>query len=100
VTSLQDAPAAIEAVRREPLGFDLVVTDFNMPECSGLDVAQALAGIRPDLPIVISSGYITDELRARAREVGVRGLLEKQNTFEELGGLVGRVLAGTAGGAA
>jgi len=100
VTSLQDAPVAIESVRRDPRAFDLVVTDFNMPECSGLDVAEALAGIRPGLPIVISSGYITDELRARAREAGVRGLLEKQNTFEELGGLVGRILSAPADAAA
>jgi len=64
-----------------------------MPECSGLDVAQALASIRPGLPVAISSGYITAELRALAQEVGVRGLLEKENTFEELCGLIADILA-------
>jgi PAS domain S-box-containing protein len=93
VSSFQDAHDAIEAVRENPADFDFVVTDFNMPECSGLDVAQELHGIRPELPIVISSGYITEELRSQARDAGVRGLLEKQNTFEELGSLVGRILA-------
>jgi PAS domain S-box-containing protein len=92
VSGFQSAQAAIAAVREHPRRFDFVVTDFNMPECSGLDVAQALARIRPELPVVISSGYITPELRTRARDAGVRDLLEKQNTFEELSSLVGRLL--------
>jgi PAS domain S-box-containing protein len=92
VSAFHSAQEAIDAVRQAPRDYDFVVTDFNMPECSGLDVAHALAGIRPDLPVAISSGYITPELRAQAREVGVRGLLEKENTFEELCGLVADVL--------
>jgi PAS domain S-box-containing protein len=93
VSSFHDAHEAIAAVRENPGAFDFVVTDFNMPECSGLDVAQELHGIRPELPVVISSGYITEELRSQARDAGVRGLLEKQNTFEELGSVVGRILS-------
>ncbi|HEY9066012.1 MAG TPA: response regulator [Burkholderiaceae bacterium] len=93
VSSFQDAHAAIEAVRENPGNFDFVVTDFNMPEFSGLDVAHELHDIRPELPVVISSGYITEELRSQARDAGVRSLLEKQNTFEELGSLVGRILS-------
>ena len=93
VSSFHNAHEAIAAVRENPAEFDFVVTDFNMPECSGLDVAHELHDIRPELPVVISSGYITEELRAQARDAGVRGMLEKQNTFEELGGLVGRILS-------
>jgi PAS domain S-box-containing protein len=93
VSAFQSALAAIAAVREHPQRFDFVVTDFNMPECSGLDVARALADIRPDLPVAISSGYITAELRALARETGVRGLLEKENTFEELCSLIADILA-------
>lgn len=94
VSAFQSAQAAIAAVREHPEDFDLVVTDFNMPECSGLELAQALRRLRPALPVVVSSGYITDELRAQAHEAGVRGLLEKQNTFEELGAMVAGILSG------
>jgi len=93
VSGYHDPQEAIEAVREHPDAFDFVVTDFNMPECSGLDVALELHDIKPDLPVVISSGYITDELRSEARDAGVRGLLEKQNTFQELSRLVGRILS-------
>jgi len=93
VSVFQSAQSAIAAVREHPQNFDCVVTDFNMPECSGLDLARELARLRPELPVVVSSGYITDELRAQARSAGVRGLLEKQNTFEELGAMVAGILA-------
>jgi len=100
VTSFGDALEAINAVRQAPQSFDCVVTDFNMPDFSGLDVAHEVANIRPELPVVISSGYITEELRRLAREAGVLGLLEKQNTFEELADLLGSTLAAVQGSAA
>jgi PAS domain S-box-containing protein len=92
VSGYHDAHEAVQAVREHPEAFDFVVTDFNMPDFSGLDVANEMARIRPGLPVVISSGYITEELRNEARNAGVRSLLEKENTFEELSGLVGRIL--------
>jgi PAS domain S-box-containing protein len=97
VSAYLSSNEAVAAVREHPEAIDLVVTDFNMPEFSGLDVARELARIRPELPVVISSGYITEELRVEARLVGVRSLLEKQNTFEELGALVGRILSRNGG---
>jgi PAS domain S-box-containing protein len=87
-TCVLDAREAIALVAAHPDRFDVVVTDFNMPECSGLDVAEALAGLRPGLPVAISSGYISDDLRARAAELGVRCMMQKEHTFEELGSLV------------
>jgi DNA-binding NarL/FixJ family response regulator len=71
-----------------------------MPEMSGLEVAQTLARISPGLPVLISSGFITQQLRDEARIAGVRGVLEKQNTVEELGGLVARILLEREQGAA
>jgi PAS domain S-box-containing protein len=89
------APAQLLALLREqPALGDLVVSDYNMPEMSGLELAIELARLRPALPVVISSGYIADELRQQARAVGVRALLKKENTLEELPGLVQQVLAG------
>ncbi len=82
---------ALAAVRADPGQFDLVVTDLNMPGMSGLDVARALSRLRPDLPVVLVSGYITDELRGAALEAGVRELIYKPNTFEELGEVVQRL---------
>ncbi len=97
VTTHGDGAAALAAVRATPRAFDLVVTDYNMPGCTGLELARDLLALRPDLPVVISSGFISDELRGRARELGVRGLLHKENTVEELASLVRRLAQRTPG---
>jgi PAS domain S-box-containing protein len=96
VTICQDAKQGLAAFAETPRAFDLVVTDFNMPDFSGLEFAAELARIRPELPIAISSGYLSDELRAGARRLGIRYLLQKQNSFEELAALVHRALADAA----
>lgn len=103
VSGYEDAAAALASLRDPATGpvgdFDLVVTDFNMPGASGLDVARELTLIRPGLPVVITSGYITDELRAGARAAGVRHLVYKPDTVTELCATIHRLLvtAGVAG---
>ncbi len=87
------AREAIEAVTRDATDVDLVVTDFNMPHVSGLDVVRSLARIRPDLPVVISSGYVSDELRTSAAALGVRTVMNKEHTIEDLGAVAGAALA-------
>ena len=78
----------------DPQAFDVVVTDFNMPEMSGLELASALRQLRPDLPVVLSSGLMSEALREQARQVGVRVLLKKENSVDELADAVARALAG------
>jgi CheY-like chemotaxis protein len=94
VTCLHDPARAIEFVRAAPRDIDIVVSDLNMPELSGLDVARALNVIRPELPVIISSGNLPDQLQGEARLAGVRALVHKQYTLEELGGVIHWVLAG------
>ena len=75
---------AIEAFAQNPHGFDVVITDHNMPEQSGLQVAEELLRIRPDVTIVLCSGYLTDELKDKARQIGIHHVLYKPNTIQEL----------------
>ena len=79
-------------MRERPREYDLVVSDFNMPQCSGLEVADTVARLRPELPVIISSGHVTQELRAEMQRSGVKALIHKENTLEELGQAVQRVL--------
>jgi PAS domain S-box-containing protein len=96
VTRLDNGLAAIESVREEPGRYALVVTDYNMQGLSGLAVAEQLAQIAPRLPVVITSGYVTEELLARAQALGVRDVLFKEHSLERLAAVVGEVLAGAA----
>ena len=91
VRGFTDAHTALAEVRSSPCDFDLVVTDYNMPGMSGLDLALALKDIRADLPVALASGYVTDELRDKARAAGIRELIYKPDTAEELSGAVARL---------
>jgi PAS domain S-box-containing protein len=94
-TCLMDAREALSLVERDPAAFDLVVTDFNMPDLSGVDVAARLAELRPDLPVVISSGFISEDLRAAAHRLRVRAVMQKEHTIEELGAVIHSILHAT-----
>jgi PAS domain S-box-containing protein len=96
VTGHSDPDAALRAVRSEPQGFDLVITDFNMPARTGLDLAADLVGIRPDLPVVILSGYVSDGVRRQAARLGVRSVVSKGGSIDELGAVVRGILSDLA----
>ena len=75
---------ALDAVLAGKLRVDLVVTDFNMPGTSGLEIARAIRDALPDLPVIMVSGYINDALRTQATAAGVRELIAKPQDREEL----------------
>ena len=68
----------------------------NMPGASGLDLAAAVQAIWPDLPIILSSGYLSEELQTRALQMGLRAVLNKEQTVERLPGLLAEIPAGPA----
>jgi two-component system cell cycle sensor histidine kinase/response regulator CckA len=96
VSGYTNPEEALAATRGNPNQFDLVVTDYNMPGMSGLEVASALREIRADLPVVLASGYITEGLQQKAPAAGVRELIYKPNTVDELCAAIAR-LAQTTG---
>ncbi len=96
VTTADSGLAALAALRAAPDSFDLVVTDQNMPDCSGLDLARLLLAVRPGLPLVICSGYVDPELHSRAAAAGVRAIVHKEYVVEELAATLARVLDGGA----
>jgi len=79
-----DPGAALAELRADPQGFDLVVTDYNMPGMSGLEVARAVRAIRAELPVAVASGYIDEKLRADACAAGVSELIFKADAVEDL----------------
>ena len=95
VTTDTDAPHALETVRARPGDFDLVISDYLMPQMVGLDFARAIHNIRPDLPIALLTGYIQELPEETIRAAGVRRLISKPATRTELGRAVHDVLAGT-----
>ncbi|AOF85977.1 his Kinase A domain protein [Hydrogenophaga sp. RAC07] len=92
VTAFTSQTQALDAVRADPDGFQLLLTDFNMPGMSGLEVAKAVLAINPLLPVAVASGYITDELQAEAKAAGVREVVFKTDAVEAFCEVVARLV--------
>ena len=92
VTAFTDPFEALAALRAQPEGFDLLLSDFNMPHKTGLSLAAEVAALCPGLPVVLVSGYIDERLRADAAAAGVRALVNKERIAEDLVRVVQRVL--------
>jgi len=82
---------ALAALRAEPGAFDLVLTDYNMPGMSGLDVAREVRTIRADLPVAITSGFIDENLSASATDAGVSEVIFKAASVEEYCAVIQRL---------
>lgn len=92
VTAFANPREALRALRSMLVDVDIVVSDYNMPELNGLDVAHEVARIRPGMPVIVSSGYLSDDLHRGAQEAGVVQLLNKEETHERLAALIHQVL--------
>ena len=73
---------ALEQLRTSPDVPSLLVSDYNMAEMSGLDVARQAAEIHPHLPVVIVSGYIDERVERTGRALGVREFVHKPDLPE------------------
>jgi signal transduction histidine kinase/DNA-binding response OmpR family regulator len=92
VTALTDPTEAVNLVRKRPAKFDLVLTDLLMPELSGPELARALKKIRPDLPLVLVSGFVSSVTEESARRQGFVGLIRKPFEIEQMAKSVASVL--------
>jgi CheY-like chemotaxis protein len=73
---------AIEQLRALPEMPSLLVSDYNMAEMSGLDVAKHAVEMYPSLPIVIVSGFIDERVERAGRALGVREFVHKPDLQE------------------
>lgn len=84
VTTFTDPRLAVEALRARPHDFDLLVTDYNMPGYSGVELLREVRLIRPELPVALASGYVTPEIEQSALAEGARALIHKPNDVDEM----------------
>ena len=92
VTALTSAREALELFLARPLEFDLVITDQTMPGLTGCDLCQRVMAIRPDIPVILCSGYSQQITAEEARNMGVKRFLFKPMDFHELARAIREVL--------
>jgi len=93
VTGITDSVEAYAIFADSPLEFDLVITDMTMPRLTGLKLAEKILAIRPEIPIIISSGFTDNATADKAFEIGVREFLLKPVGKLELSQAIERALS-------
>jgi PAS domain S-box-containing protein len=92
VTSKTNSKEALEYFKDYPDQFDLIITDMTMPQISGDKLAAALLSIRPDIPIILCTGYHEKISETQVKALGIKAFLSKPLIMNELGGIIRKVL--------
>ncbi len=93
VTTHTSSVEALKAFHACPTQFDLVITDYTMPHLNGDDLAIDMLNVRPEMPVIMLTGYSSTMNLERTTSIGIRELLIKPTTAQTIGQAVNRALA-------
>jgi signal transduction histidine kinase/CheY-like chemotaxis protein len=94
VAAVNDPREALQAVRDDPAGWSVVVTDYLMPEMDGLALAEALRTLRPELPVILYTGVDDQAIAAAARQQVFAAVVRKPAEAAEVAKVMREVLPG------
>ena len=92
VASFTDPEAAFDAFAEAPGDFDLIITDQTMPKMTGLVLAGKLKAIRPDIPVMLCTGYSQAVSAETTKAAGIGGYVMKPIARKELAEAIRKVL--------
>ncbi|MEQ8188053.1 MAG: response regulator [Candidatus Eremiobacterota bacterium] len=84
VTAKTSAQEALDTFKSSPHNFDLIITDYTMPELTGLSLSSEILKIRPDMPVIICTGLFDSPTTERCAETGIKEILEKPVGIKKL----------------
>jgi len=83
---------AMDEFLRHSDAYDLIITDMNMPKVSGAELVEAVRAVRPEIPIIMCTGFSEIMNEEKARQLGINRLVMKPLTVKELAQVVRQVL--------
>ena len=83
---------ALEAFQEHPEQYDLVVTDMTMPNMTGATLAMEILKVRPDLPIILTTGFSEQIDAEEAKRIGIREFLMKPFSLHDLARTIKKIL--------
>ncbi len=87
-----DSVLALERFTKNPDAYDVIVTDMTMPKLSGDQLSKKMLSIRPDIPIVLCTGYNEQISEEKAYEIGIKGYAYKPVILMEMSKILRQVL--------
>jgi nitrogen-specific signal transduction histidine kinase/CheY-like chemotaxis protein len=92
VVAETDPMVALRKFKEQPEAFDLVITDMTMPKMNGDKLAKELLSTRPDIPIILCTGFNQDIDNEATKRIGIKALLKKPFKIDVLAEIVSQVL--------
>jgi len=92
VTLESGGEAAMNTFRTDPDGYDLIITDSDMPKMSGIELAAGVLALRPDIPVILCTGFNKKDVKEKARNIGIRELVSKPYSKDDLARVIRKVL--------
>lgn len=83
---------ALKEFRKSPDRYDLIISDMTMPEMNGDELAKKMIEIRPDIPVIICTGYNPQIDENAAKNIGLKAFIFKPLTFQKLATTVRNIL--------
>jgi PAS domain S-box-containing protein len=94
VTPVASSIEALRQFKEDPDKYDLVITDLTMPNLAGDRLAATMLKIRPDLPIIIATGFSEKFTDQKLAMIGIRQLVFKPIVMRDIAVIIRRVMAG------
>jgi len=92
VTAQISGKEALEIFYIRPAAFDLVITDMDMPHMTGIELIKELKGIKPDMPVILCTGFIDDTSKKEAKAKGCSAIIMKPFTHKKIANTIRMVL--------
>jgi DNA-binding NtrC family response regulator len=92
VSTQTSSIAALRLFRAKPHDFDLVISDMTMPKMTGDHLAVELMKIRPEVPVIVLTGYSKNMSEQLVADIGIKALAYKPIIKRDLAEMVRRVL--------
>lgn len=92
ITTKNNSEEALKLFFAYPNRFDLVVTDQTMPKMTGIELTQKIHEIRPDIPVILCSGFSELVTEETLKDIGVKEYIMKPIHCKELAGIIRKVL--------
>jgi len=77
VTGIDNAQKGLELFKKNPSQFDLVITDYMMPDMTGIELSEEIKKIRHDILIILCSGYSENLNMEKVKMAGIKKFLQK-----------------------
>ncbi len=92
VTSRMSSREALSLLKEDPFRFDLVITDQTMPDMTGIELAERVLTLRPDMPLIMCTGFSHVVDADKAKAAGVKAFAMKPLTKREIAKTIRDVL--------